>query len=339
MPNRQPSARRTFPLTVLAVVLALAAGAGGFLVAWAATFTDQASVTDNTFTTGTWATTLATGTYTGDGVDGRQITGAGFQPDVVFIKCDCTQPGIARTSTMVGDAAKVLNDTGALQPNLVESLDANGFTIGSDLGVNGSGDTYYWVAMKAGTALVLDTYVGNDTDNRSITGVGFQPVWVATFGDGNDSIFRPATLAGDASYRFVGAAKLTDRIQALESDGFQVGTDPDVNLTGVTYHYLAWNSSADVSQSSYVGDGTDDRSIPGVGFQPQMVWVKRDPSIESTWRPGSVSGDLSLLWSATAGTSNLIQALEADGFQVGNDGQVNANGQTYHYIAFKDSGS
>jgi hypothetical protein len=51
MPNRQPSARRTFSLAVVAVVLAVAVGSGSFLVAWAATFTDQASVTDNTFST------------------------------------------------------------------------------------------------------------------------------------------------------------------------------------------------------------------------------------------------------------------------------------------------
>ena len=50
MPSDRPSARRTFSLAVVAVVLALAVGAGGFLAAWAATFTDQASVTDNTFT-------------------------------------------------------------------------------------------------------------------------------------------------------------------------------------------------------------------------------------------------------------------------------------------------
>ncbi|GAG51867.1 unnamed protein product, partial [marine sediment metagenome] len=40
MPSDRPSARRTFPLAVLAVVLAAVLGAGGFLVAWAATFTD-----------------------------------------------------------------------------------------------------------------------------------------------------------------------------------------------------------------------------------------------------------------------------------------------------------
>jgi len=57
MPNRRPSARRTFRLAVpvAAVLLALAAGAGGFFVAWAATFIDQASVPGNTFTIDTLA--------------------------------------------------------------------------------------------------------------------------------------------------------------------------------------------------------------------------------------------------------------------------------------------
>ena len=53
MPNRHPSGRRTVLLSILAVVLALAAGAGTFLVARAATFTDQASVPANTLTTDT----------------------------------------------------------------------------------------------------------------------------------------------------------------------------------------------------------------------------------------------------------------------------------------------
>jgi len=282
---------------------------------------------------------LATGSYVGDGVDDRQITGVGFQPDVVLVKCDCGRPGVARTSTMTDDAAKVLNSTGALQPNLIQSLDADGFTVGSDPKVNNSGKTHHWVAMKAGSHLTLGTYVGDGTDDRSIAGIGFQPAWVATFGDGNDSIFRPATAAGDASYRFPGTSKLADRIQTLEPDGFQIGTNQDVNLTGITYHYVAWKAGANAVQSTYIGDSADDRSINGVGFQPEMVWVKRDTTNQSIWRPDSVSGDASLYWSGTAASPNRIQALEADGFQVGTSGQVNNSGKTYHYIAFKDDGS
>jgi hypothetical protein len=51
MPDPRPSARRTFQLALLAVVLAVAVGAGTFLAARAATFGDQAPVPNNTFTT------------------------------------------------------------------------------------------------------------------------------------------------------------------------------------------------------------------------------------------------------------------------------------------------
>jgi hypothetical protein len=51
MLSRHPSSRRTVLLPILTAVLALAVGAGGFLAARAATFTGQAQVGGNTFTT------------------------------------------------------------------------------------------------------------------------------------------------------------------------------------------------------------------------------------------------------------------------------------------------
>jgi hypothetical protein len=339
MPNRRPSSRRTVLLPILAAVLALAVGAGGFLAALAATFTDQAQVGGNTFSTGTWVTgmRLATGTYTGNAADNRVITGVGFQPDVVFVKCTCGVSAVVRTSTMSGDATKVIGTLTALQPDHVQSLDADGFTIGTSTRVNTNSNTYHWVAMKAGTDLRVGSYVGDGTDDRSITGVGFQPVWVVTMGDGDDSWIRPASVTGDASYPMDGVSQFTNRIQALEADGFQIGSNANVNELATTFHYIAWKASANVKQATYVGNGTDNRSITGVGFQPLMVWVKRDTNNQATWRPASISGDLSLFWSGTAANSDRIQLLEADGFQVGTDEQVNTTA-TYHYIALKDGG-
>jgi len=307
-----------------------------------ALFTDTTSVPGNTFTAaasfGGTPMRLATGSYNGNDGSNRSITGLGFQPDLVFVKCDCGEAGIARTSTMVGNAAKRLNSNGGLQSNLIRSLIADGFRVGDDDAVNKGGDTYYWSAFKAGDELELGTYAGDGSDNRSITGVGFQPVWVATFGDGNDSVFRPATLAGDNSYGFTGTSKLSNRIQALEADGFQIGSNADVNLSSVTYHYVAWKASANVTQSSYAGNGADNRSITGIGFQPLMAWVKRDPSAQAVWRPQSLAGDETLRWNATATLANRIQAFEVTGFQIGSNGNVNFNGDTYHHIAFKDGG-
>ena len=279
---------------------------------------------------------LVTGCYTGDGIDGRQITGVGFQPDVVIIKSQQSRPGIIRTSTMAGDAAKVLTSAGSLQANRIESLDADGFTLGSNQDVNQSGWTYCWVAMKTGSDLVLGSYVGDGSDDRSITGVGFQPVWVITMGDGDQSMFRPASLSGGNSYRMTGTGQQSNRIQALQADGFQIGSNSNVNESGTTFHYIAWAASAQVVQSSYVGDGSDNRSISGVGFQPEMVWVKRDTANQSAWRPAALSGDSTLRFNASVAVTNRIQALESDGFQVGTHNQVNRINRTYHYLALHD---
>jgi hypothetical protein len=281
---------------------------------------------------------LATGSYVGSGVDNRDITGIGFQPDVVIIKAATNRTGVVRTSTMSGDRAKILGNTGVLAADRIQSIIADGFTVGTNNTVNAWGVAYYWVAMKAGSDLTVGSYVGNGADNRSITGVGFQPVWVITLGDGDDSAFRPGPLAGDNSYLMTGTGKITNRIQALEAGGFQVGSSVNVNESGTTFHYIAWAASAQVSAGSYTGNGADNRNITGIGFQPLMAWVKRDDSQAAVWRPASLSGDATLRWSATAAASNRIQTLQADGFQVGTNAQVNTNGSTYYRLALRDGG-
>jgi hypothetical protein len=306
----------------------------------AAVMIEVATVPGNTFSTaasfGGGAMDLATGSYAGNGLDNVAIGGVGFMPDLVLVKCECNRSGVARTRTMTGDAAKVFTSTGALAPNLVQSLDLDGFTVGADASVNRAGDTYHWAAMREGAELKLGTYLGNGADNRSVAGVGFQPCWVATFGDGADSIFRPSTLTGDASFAITGGGALTNRIQQLEAGGFQVGSNPDVNQAGVTYHYAAWGASANAGQASYAGNGADNRSIGGLGFQPRLVWIKAEDNSSATWRTASLSGDLSLAFDVTVASSNRIQLLEPDGFQVGSNAQVNRSGRSYHYLALRD---
>ncbi len=292
-----------------------------------------------TFTATPTPMRLATGSYVGSGVDNRDITGIGFQPDVVIIK-DATNwaAGVIRTSTMGGDRSKVLGSTGALSSNCIQSIIADGFTVGTDNTVNTWGHAYYWVAMKAGSDLKVGTYVGNGVANRSISGVGFRPVWAITLGDGSDSVFRPGPATGDSSYTMTGTGSQTNRIQALEADGFQLGSNTDVNQSGTTFHYIAWASSPQVTAGAYIGNHNDNRSITGIGFQPLVAWVKRSGTAASVWRPASLTGDASLFWDGTTLASDRIQALEPDGFQVGNDQSVNTNNQTYYYLTLRDGG-
>ncbi|MEX1008171.1 MAG: signal peptidase I [Acidimicrobiia bacterium] len=346
-PPRRPRAgaqarlRRMRPVLPLVVVLTIIGTVAAIPLTAGALFTATTGNSGNAWTaSAVFVMRLATGTYVGDANDNRAITGVGFRPDAVFVKCTCGLAGMGRTSTMVGDASKVLGATSALMSDGVQSLDADGFTLGTDTKVNGgSSRTYHWVALQTGSDFKVGSYLGDGTDNRSITGVGFAPAWVLTIGDGNDSTVRPSSLAGDASFPLDGTSQFTNRIQALESDGFQIGSNAATNESGTTFHYLAWKAGTNVKQGTYLGDASDNRSIPGVGFGPALVWVKRDTSNQATWRPASATGDVSLFWGATASNADRIQALEGDGFQIGTNAQVNTLNATYHYLALKDGTS
>jgi hypothetical protein len=103
------------------------------------------------------------------------MVGLGFQPDLVLVRSNGADPVILRTSTVTSDASKVLSEVTALQPDLVQSLDGDGFTVGTDARVNGAGVTFYWTAMKAGSDLTVESYVGNGADNRRLA--GWLPRW------------------------------------------------------------------------------------------------------------------------------------------------------------------
>ncbi|MFQ5552085.1 MAG: LamG domain-containing protein, partial [Gemmatimonadales bacterium] len=221
---------------------------------------------------------MATGSYTGNGVDNRGITGAGFQPDVVIVKQYPNRNAHIRTSTMTGDTSKRFVGNLGMQANEIQSLDADGFTIGNDVFVNENGTPYHWIAFKAaGGTLKVGSYSGDLVDNRSITGIGFQPDYVIVAGElatNANVVHKSSTLAGDLSGQLRETAPAANMIQALEADGFQVGTGPEVNSFGVTYHYVAWKAAAgQVEVGSYAGSGADNRNI-AVTFEPKWVLLQ-----------------------------------------------------------------
>lgn len=316
---------------------------------------------------------VLSGSYTGNGVDNRAITGLCFQPDVVFIKgtnnvnTNEAAVTVCRTSTMSGDATKSLGSNSLpLQSNWIQSLDANGFTVGTHTAVNasGAGWNYYWVAFKAAAGeMVVGSYTGNGTDNRNITGVGFQPDYVivmaaanqvavhrssalpGTFSNGTSTI-NTGNLTTDRCYTFTAESSFRNGIQQIQSDGFQVGTHARVNSSGVTYHYIAWKKIAgSMNVGAYAGNGIDNRDITGVGFQPEWVIVKsnstqasnNDPAVHHPESLGATT-DLTLQFPFSASFGNGIQKLISDGFQVGNDIKVNGSvvERYYFWAAFRE---
>ena len=96
---------------------------------------------------------------------------------------------------------------------------------------------------------------------------------------------------------------------------------------------------------TYTGDGNDDRNIvfdvTDTSLQPDLLWSARRDSGDNLSIYDSVRGDGKELRTAETGAqydrTNNIQALNSNGFQVGDDGQVNANTGTYVSWAWKES--
>ena len=82
----------------------------------------------------------------------------------------------------------------------------------------------------------------------------------------------------------------------------------------------------------YTGNASDDRSISGVGFQPDLLWLKRRNGVGSHRLVDSIRGATKTLVSNGNGAENteadVIQAFESDGFQIGSDSASNADAGT-----------
>lgn len=279
---------------------------------------------------------VTSGSYTGNGSDNRSITGLGFAPSMVLVKEAGGSDGILRLSTMSGDQSGPLDDEGYVS-NAIQSLESDGFQVGTEEGVNESGSTYYWFAVEhaAGESTAL-RYTGDGTDNRSITGVSFPLDTVIVKGNGEKKAHaRSSVMTGDTSIPLVSSGTKPDVIQAFESTGFQVGTDQGANKSGRTYDAWVLRAAAGtLAVGSYTGSGADNRSITGLGFSPSVVLVKRDGASAGVFRTTAHAGDLT---SSLAGSTlaNVLQALESDGFQVGTDASVNQNASTYYWFAWR----
>lgn len=298
---------------------------------------------------------VATGSYVGNGIDNRAISGVGFQPDVVLIKGTNNEQAVIHTATMPDDLSKEIA-SGSNQTGAIKSLDADGFTIGTNVRVNKATapNTYYWLALQAAPGqMALGTYTGNG-DTQTISGVGFAPDYVIVLSsqNGHNPMQRSSATSGTTSYFFNGNQQGAHGITNLNSDGFEVGGNANVNRNDTQYHYLAWkNTEGSIKVGSYLGNSTngnpvDNRNITGIGFQPDWVLVRKDAGSASRplHRSAAVLGDAALEFVENDPLGDSIEELNADGFQVGTDTLVNSgNGCSgpcaYFYVAFRDGGN
>jgi len=136
-------------------------------------------------------------------------------------------------------------------------------------------------------------YTGNNTDNTSITGVGFQPDWVwlkarnqADYHYSMDSVrgaLKPL-FQNDTSAE----ANFSDSLKSFNTDGFTLGTSGDLNAASQTM--VAWNWKAGTSF-------TNDASSTGIG------------TIDSTGSVNDTAGFSIVSYTGTGSNGNLKHGL------------------------------
>ncbi len=200
---------------------------------------------------------LKVGTYTGNGTS-QSVTGLGFSPEYAAVFSAGANNAVQRYS---GGTTSFQFDGDTGNATRITSLDAGGFSVGAQNTVNTNGTTYHWIAFNDSAGFVdVNGYNGNNTDNRNITGVGFQPEYVMV--RANDTAtarlgaHRPATLPGDSTLRYGAVVNAANSVQALQSDGFQVGTDTSVNANTIAYRYIAFRDTAASDGSGCANSGS-----------------------------------------------------------------------------------
>lgn len=269
------------------------------------------------------------GSYTGNGTS-QSITGIGFAPDIVIVKSyGLDRAPYIRSTDMPATNSKQLIDNLAFVTTQITSLDADGFSVGSGNAANENGETIQYIAIKAAVAdCKIGTYVGNGADNRSISGIGFEPTMVWVWRSGDEPMWKSNHHTTEYSRSFKDFA-LDNAIQALEADGFQVGSDDPCNQNAVTYYYAAFKASSIFTTFTYEGNGADDRALTGLGFEPDFVFVQiHKEALGPTGEriPWLKFNNAAVDESSPIGNvlaANGIQALQSDGIEIGTEAEVN----------------
>ena len=252
--------------------------------------------------------------YTGNGVGGTNITGVGFQPDLVWIKRRSDTEFHVWNDAVRGVPKNIYsNSTNAEDSgSLMSAIISDGFTVQTDASVNSSGSTYVawnWLANNtagssntngsitstvaanttAGFSIV--SYTGNATAGATIGhGLGVAPSLIITkaranagrfWGVYSKSLGNTGVMALNSTQAFdISTTYWNDTTPS--SSVFTVGTNGDTNSASGMIAYCFADVKGFSKFGSYTGNGNADGTFIYTGFKPAFVLFKRTSST-SNW--------------------------------------------------------
>tara|TARA_R100000995_G_C3475438_1_gene120681 strand:+ start:78 stop:1136 length:1059 start_codon:yes stop_codon:yes gene_type:complete len=247
--------------------------------------------------------------WTGTG-SSNAITGVGFQPDFCWVKMRSGSENHFLTNAIQGATKIIQSDTTAAEQtssNGMTAFNADGFTVNTDTGFNGSGDNYVawnWKANGAGSANTdgsintIATSV-NTTAGFSIckwTGTGAnatighglgvvpQTYFVKNLSATNDWNVYHHNI-GNTHRLFLNTTAGDENNDSAFNDTsptstvFSVGTNTNVNQSGSTMIAFVFAEKKGYSKfGTYNGNGNANGPYVYTGFKPAFVLWKRSDS-------------------------------------------------------------
>jgi len=252
--------------------------------------------------------------WSGDGTTSNSITGAGFQPDFVWIKRRNAVAGHKLNDSVRGvNKQLTTNNTNAegTDTNQLTSFDSDGFTLSNNADVNNSSGTYVgWNWLAGGTASsntdgsITSQVSANTTSGFSIvsyTGTGAN----ATVGHGLGVapsyviVKARSTTGGWITWvkGFSGTQYLTMQTTNAvatsadiwnstvpSTDVFSIGTNSSMNTSSATYIAYCFADVKGFSKfGSYTGNGSTDGPFIYTGFKPAWFLVKQSSASGQHW--------------------------------------------------------
>jgi len=259
-------------------------------------------------------------TYTGNGST-QDITGLSFAPDFVWIK----NRGFAYSHQLFDKVRGVYlrvfsntTDAESSDNNSLTAFNSDGFSVGSNAGVNGSSYAqvgWCWKANGAGVSntagtisstvsanttagFSIVTYTGTGTSGQSVGhGLGVKPGFIIvknrTYSPSGWVCWHQALTGGSEEDRYI-YLNLTDAsgvttdywgTSGITSSTFGVwATGGDNNRSGADFVAYCFSAIAGYSAfGSYTGNGSTDGPFVFTGFRPRFILWKRSDGVEGWW--------------------------------------------------------
>ena len=314
-------------------------------------------------------------TWRGNGST-QKITGVGFSPSLVWIKNRSTGYDHELLDVVRG-ATKNLksNQTSAEATfNSLTSFDSDGFTVGSDLGANESGAGIVAWCWDAGSSTVSNTDGSITSSVRANPAYGFSVVTFTGDANGSSTVGHGLGVAPDVVivkrrdvadgwpvyHSSLGVSKLIELHStsaeqaasnywgsAITSTTFGLSAGGSNNRSGSSNVAYCFSEVDGFSKfGSYTGTGATSGNVITCGFKPAMVMVKQTNGVgnwliwDDVRSVSNTKDDYLIPNSSSQELTNSLVAIDflSNGFELRTaDDDINGSGDSYIYMAFKDT--